>query len=60
MSYSILVYLFFGLISVFALNGVNFDSFIKKNHVWEARFLLILLSMAIGYLAGSFFLAFFE
>lgn len=52
------IYIISVLLSFFALSGVNFDSFIKKNHVSEARVLLFLLSIGLGYLVGSFILLF--
>lgn len=41
------------VVSVFAVSGINFDGFIKKNHVWEARFLSIILSLSLTYCLGS-------
>lgn len=46
------------LLSLFALNGINFDKFIKKNHIWEARFLIIILSIISGYLLTNFIVDF--
>jgi uncharacterized integral membrane protein (TIGR02327 family) len=46
--------------SIFALSGINYEKFIKKNKIYETRFLVILLSLALGYLVGSFIIAFIE
>ncbi len=46
------------LLSLFALNGINFDKFIKKNHIWEARILIIILSIIFGYIITNFIIDF--
>ena len=60
MEYKIFVYILSVFLSAFALTGINFDGFIKKNRVWEARILFLLLSLALGYLVGSFVIDFTE
>jgi uncharacterized integral membrane protein (TIGR02327 family) len=40
--------------SIYALSGVNFDGFIKKNKAIEARVLVILLSICTSYLVTNF------
>ena len=42
------------LVSAYALSGINYDGFIKKNKAIEARVLVILLSIALGYLITNF------
>jgi uncharacterized membrane protein YwzB len=42
--------------STFAISGINFDGFIKKNHVWEARFLAVLMILGLAYLVAQFFI----
>ena len=42
------------MLSVFALSGINFDGFIKSKKVIEARILVVLLSLALGYLVTNF------
>lgn len=42
------------MISIFALSGVNFDGFIKKNKAIEARIIVILLAISISYLVTNF------
>jgi len=60
MDYKIFVYVFFGLLSAYALYGMNFENLVKKKRLMEARLLFLLLTMALGYLSGSFFLVFFR
>lgn len=43
--------------STFAISGVNFDHFIKKEHVWEARFLAILMIIGLAYTSSSFMIS---
>ncbi len=58
MDYKIYVYLFFTMLSAFALSGINYEKFIKKNRIWETRILVMLLSFVLGYLSASFILEF--
>lgn len=44
------------IVSTFAISGINFDNLIKKNHVWEARFLGMLMVIALAYLIANFIL----
>lgn len=59
MDYKIYVYVFFSMLSAFALSGVNFEKIIKKNRIWETRVLVLLLSLVMGYLVTNFILEFF-
>ena len=38
----LMIYAISILASTFAVSGINFDHLIKKNHIWEARFLSII------------------
>lgn len=58
MSYKTFIYFISIIITTFAVSGINFDGFIKKNKVWEARFLAVILSIVLGYLIGSFIIDF--
>ena len=58
MHYKIYIYVVSTLFSAFALSGVNYEKFIKRNRIWETRVLVMLLSFALGYLVTQFFLAF--
>ena len=54
MNYKTYIYAITALLSAYALSGVNFDSFIKKNKRIEAILLVVLLSLAISYLVTNF------
>ena len=58
MNYKIYLYIFFSMLAAFALSGINYEKFIKKNRVWETRILVLLLSLTIGYLVANFILEF--
>jgi uncharacterized integral membrane protein (TIGR02327 family) len=53
---SIISHLFFITITWYALQSLNYEKFIKANHVFQARLLFILLTIAIGSLVSNFFL----
>lgn len=54
MNYKAYIYIISVILSVFALSGINFDGFIKSNKAIEARILVVLLSLALGYLVTNF------
>ena len=54
MHYKAYLYVFFVLLSAFAISGINFDKVIRRNRVWEARILIIILSCISGYLLTNF------
>lgn len=54
MNYKAYIYIITLVLSIFALTGVNFDSFIRKNKVIEARIIVILLSICSSYLITNF------
>lgn len=54
MNYKTYIYVITLFMSVFAISGINFDGFIKKNKVIEARLFVILLSIATSYLVTNF------
>jgi len=58
MNYKIYVYVVAIFLSIFALSGINFEKFIKKNRVIEARILVLLLGFALGYLISNFVIDF--
>ncbi|MGM9835087.1 MAG: DUF1146 family protein [Bacilli bacterium] len=60
MNYKVYIYIICFLLTSFALSGLNFDNFMKKNKTTEARVLVILLTCAIGYLATNFIIDFIE
>jgi len=54
MSIKVYFYVFFIMLTAYALTGVNFDSWMKKNKIWESRILVMLLSFALGYIITNF------
>ncbi len=58
--YKVIIYSLSVLISVFALSGVNFNNFFKKNYKLEAKIFVIILGLIMGYLLGSFIIEFFR
>ncbi len=58
MNYKIYLYIFFSMLSAFALSGINFEKIIRKNRIWETRILVLLLSLVMGYLVTNFVLEF--
>ncbi len=58
MNYKIYVYVVLSCAAAFALSGVNFEKFMKTNRYWETRFLVLLLSLAIGYIVTNFIFEF--
>ncbi|MBN8235010.1 DUF1146 domain-containing protein [Halobacillus kuroshimensis] len=51
-------HLIFIIITWRALQSVNFDAFFRKNRVFEARALLIIITIALGTTVSNFFLDF--
>lgn len=54
MNYKTYLYVFFTLLSAFALGGINFDKIMKKNRPYEARIIVILISFVLGYIVTNF------
>ena len=54
MNYKAYIYVISVLLSAYALSGINYDGFIKKNKALEARVLVIVLSLSLGYLITNF------
>lgn len=58
MDIKIYLYVFFTMMSVFILNGVNFNGIMKKGKEIEAKLLVLVLSFALSYLLTNFVLDF--
>ncbi len=58
MNYRIYFYAIFLFLSIYMLSGVNFEKFMKKNKVVEAKMLIMALSIALSYLLTNFVLDF--
>ena len=52
------IYIICIMTSIFAVSGVNFNNFFKKNHIWEAKIFVIIISFIMGYLFAEFILNF--
>ena len=50
----VIVYFIFFALSLYALSAIDFARFMKRGKVKEIQILYILLSLALGFLAGSF------
>lgn len=53
---AIAVQLFFISVSFYALQSIRLEVVFKKNRVFQAQLMLILLSLVLGTIAGNFFL----
>ena len=53
-----IVYLGCLIASWYGLSALNYEKFLRKNHVVQAQILYILIVLALAYLSGSFILAF--
>ncbi|MBR3363289.1 MAG: DUF1146 domain-containing protein [Solobacterium sp.] len=53
-----IVYIGCFLLSWYSLRALNYEQFLRKDHVSQAQVLYFLLVMALAYLSGSFLLAF--
>jgi uncharacterized integral membrane protein (TIGR02327 family) len=60
MNFRTYIYIVSVLLSTFAISGINFGNVFRKNKVIEARILVILLAIALGYLVGTFVITFIE
>lgn len=58
MDFKVYLYVFFTMMSVFILNGVNFNGIMKKGKEIEAKLLVLVLSFALSYLLTNFVLDF--
>ena len=50
----LIIYAISILMCTFAVSGINFDGFIKKNHIWEARFLSIIFILCLSSILANF------
>jgi uncharacterized integral membrane protein (TIGR02327 family) len=53
---SILSHLVFIAVTWWALQSINFEKFLRKNRVAQARMLYVLVSIVIGSIVSDFFL----
>ena len=51
------VYIICFILAWHGMSAVHYERFLKKNHVWQAQLLYVMIVMSLGYLSGSFVLA---
>lgn len=54
MKYKVLLYIFFMMLSVFVINGINFNNFFRTGRKIEAQLFVMLLAMIMSYLLTNF------
>jgi len=59
MTVKIILYVLIFPLTLVAMDSLNFEKLLKKNKVFQARMLYLLLSLAISYLAVSFIYDFY-
>ena len=59
MNIKALLYIITFTLSLYAMQSVNYEKFLKANKVREARLLFLFISMAISYLCTNFIYDFF-
>lgn len=60
MNYKTYIYIVSVFLSVFALSGINFTNFFKKNKEIEAKIFVFIVTFALAYLLGTFVIEFIE
>lgn len=60
MNFKTYIYIVSVLLSTFAISGINFNNVFRKNKFIEAKILIVLLALALGYLVGTFIVTFIE
>ena len=55
-----IIYIVSVILSCFVMTGINFNNFFKKNHIWEARIFVVIMSLIMGYLLAEFIINFAE
>ncbi len=58
MDLKVYLYVFFTFMSIYMLNGVNFEKIMKKNKNIEVRLLVLVLSFSFSYLLTNFVIDF--
>ena len=52
--FKVIVYLLAFISCMYALEAINFEKFIKKNQIFKARLLYLLIAIALAYLVAEF------
>lgn len=58
MGIDIYLYVFFTLLSIFVLNGVNISAIMRKNRILETKLLVLMISFSFSYLLTNFVMSF--
>ena len=56
----VIIYIISVILCCFVVTGINFDNFFKKNHIWEARLFVVIISLIMGSLLAEFIINFAE
>ncbi len=56
----LLVYIVSVILSCFVMTGINYNNFFKRNHIWEARLFIVIVSLIMGNLLAEFIINFSE
>lgn len=59
MSIKLLLYVITVPFSIYALDSININNLFKKNRIYQARFLYLLVSFSLSYLFTNFLYDFF-
>lgn len=60
MSYKLFIYVISVMLSTYALTGINWNKLLKTDKKIEARILIIVLGIGLGYLVSNFIISFIE
>lgn len=58
--YKLFIYIVITFVCAFALSGINFNDFFKKNRVFEAKTFIIIITLSLSYLVTNFIISFLE
>ena len=58
--YKIIIYIVITFLCVFAMSGINFNNFFKKERVVEAKLFVLFVVLALSYLVSNFIFSFLE
>ena len=56
----VIIYIISVILSCFVMTGINYNNFFKKNHIWEDRLFILIVSLIMGYLLAEFIINFAE
>ena len=59
MSIKILLYVIMVPLCIYALDSININNLFKKNRIYQARFLYLIVSFSLAYLFTNFLYDFF-